>query len=117
MAMAQAEYPIGYHPDVSVARLGSLESRPFDVTVIATTKRDPQTEILAGRFRRELFYRLSSVEVRVPPLRDRKEDMTYFAGRARDEIRMKLLPTVSTPGGVSHLPVTITLIRSRSSAS
>ncbi len=65
--------------DGVITRVGSLESHAVDVAVIAGTKRDLRTEMLAGRFRRELFYRLSSVEIRVPPLRDRKDDIPYLA--------------------------------------
>jgi DNA-binding NtrC family response regulator len=62
-----------------VQRLGSLESRHVDVAVVAATRRDLRTEMMAGRFRRELYYRLSTVELQVPPLRDRKEDIPYLA--------------------------------------
>ena len=53
------------------------ESRPFDVNfrVIAATNRDLETDIRAGRFRRDLYYRLNIVTVQVPPLRDRIEDI------------------------------------------
>lgn len=62
-----------------VHRVGSLEPRKVDVTVIAATNRDLQVECEAGRFRRDLFYRLNVVDVQVPPLRDRRDDIVYLA--------------------------------------
>jgi len=63
----------------SVQRLGSSENRFVNVAIIAATRRDLRTEMMAGRFRRELYYRLSTVELHVPALRERKEDITYLA--------------------------------------
>ncbi len=62
-----------------VHRVGSLEPRKVDVTVIAATNRDLEAECDAGRFRRDLFYRLNVVDLRVPPLRDRRDDIVYLA--------------------------------------
>ena len=60
-------------------RVGSLEPRKVDVQVIAATNRDLEIECDEGRFRRDLFYRLNVVEMHVPPLRDRREDIVYLA--------------------------------------
>jgi DNA-binding NtrC family response regulator len=61
-----------------VHRVGSLEPRRVNVHVIAATNRNFPAEIAAGRFRSDLFYRLSIVEVAVPPLRERREDIPYL---------------------------------------
>jgi DNA-binding NtrC family response regulator len=62
-----------------VHRVGSLEPRKVDVQVIAATNRDLEVECDAGRFRPDLFYRLNVVDMRVPPLRDRRDDIVYLA--------------------------------------
>jgi DNA-binding NtrC family response regulator len=61
-----------------VHRVGSLEARRVNVHVIAATNRDLRAEVAAGRFRSDLYYRLNIVEVKVPVLRDRREDIPYL---------------------------------------
>ncbi len=61
-----------------VRRAGSLETRRADVHVIAATNRDLRTEVTAGRFRADLFYRLNIIEIQLVPLRDRREDIPYL---------------------------------------
>ncbi|MBT5266743.1 MAG: sigma-54-dependent Fis family transcriptional regulator [Rhodospirillaceae bacterium] len=60
-------------------RVGGETEVEVDVRVIASTNRDLQQEIAAGRFREDLFYRLNVVPVRVPALRDRREDIPVLA--------------------------------------
>jgi DNA-binding NtrC family response regulator len=58
-----------------VQRVGSPEVRHVNVRLIAATNRDLRNEVLAGRFREDLFYRLSSIQIRVPSLTERLEDI------------------------------------------
>lgn len=58
-----------------IQRVGSPEVKKVDVRLIAATNRDLRAEVLAGRFREDLFYRLSSIEIRVPGLNERHEDI------------------------------------------
>ena len=62
-----------------VLRLGGHRPRPIDVRVIAATNRDLRAELLAGRFREDLFFRLNVIPVCVPPLRDRRADILPIA--------------------------------------
>src|SRR5262249_7529803 len=61
-----------------VPRVGSRDPRRGNVHVIAAPNRDLGGGVAAGRFRSDLYYRLNIVEVRLPPLRDRHEDIPYL---------------------------------------
>lgn len=56
-------------------RVGSSQTIKVDVRIVATTNRDLQKEVKAGNFREDLFYRLNVIEMALPPLRERKEDI------------------------------------------
>ncbi|MCL2700296.1 MAG: sigma-54 dependent transcriptional regulator [Phycisphaerae bacterium] len=63
----------------SIERLGSVTSIPLNVRVLAATNRDLPEECRRGRFRSDLFYRLAVVQIALPPLRDRPEDILPLA--------------------------------------
>ena len=83
-----------------VHRVGSLEPRRVNVHVIAATNRDLRAETVAGRFRSDLFYRLNIVEVRLPALRDRREDIPYLTAAFVRETSDRLQKPLAglTPG-------------------
>jgi DNA-binding NtrC family response regulator len=77
-----------------IQRVGSPETRNVDVRVIAATHRDLRSEVSAGRFRQDLFYRLSSIEIKVPGLLDRSGDIPllirYFLKRSNEQYGKQL---------------------------
>ncbi|MCS6891855.1 MAG: sigma-54 dependent transcriptional regulator [Rhodovarius sp.] len=103
--------------DQGFYRIGGTSRVDVDVRVLATTNRDLQAEIQAGRFREDLFYRLSVVPLRVPPLRDRREDIPvlarYFMARSVEtsglapreisEDAMAAMQAYDWPGNVRQL--------------
>jgi DNA-binding NtrC family response regulator len=67
-------------------RVGADKPVPVNVRVVSATNKDLEKEVKAGRFREDLFYRLSVVRVYMPPLRKRKEDIETIAGHLLEEI-------------------------------
>src|SRR5687767_1560133 len=71
--------------EVAVERVGGIGGRPVDTRIIAATNQRLSELVARGLFRADLFYRLSGVEIHVPPLRDRREDIpelaNYFLSR------------------------------------
>lgn len=55
--------------------IGSPQEEPVDVRIISATHKDLGMEVLAGRFRQDLYYRLDVIEIEIPPLRERREDL------------------------------------------
>lgn len=97
-------------------RIGEPTERPADVRVITATNRDLAEEVEKGRFRRDLFERLNYVPIRVPPLRDRKDDIPLLLAhflQQQDAGRWIELTAAATefltnldfawPGNVRHL--------------
>ena len=89
-------------------RVGSLDTRRVNVHVVAATNRDLRAEVAAGRFRSDLYYRLNIVEVKLPPLRDRREDIPYLTAafvRAASERLQK--PIAGLTAGAERLLGTV----------
>ena len=99
-------------------RVGASRSRRADVRVLAATNADIRGETKAGRFREDLLFRLNTVEIRLPPLRERREDIPLlaalflrrYAARYQKALRdgfasdaMELLLRHSWPGNVREL--------------
>ena len=61
--------------DLAIERVGGQTMRPVDTRIVAATNRSLHDMVTAGQFRADLYYRLSGVEVTVPPLRERREDV------------------------------------------
>lgn len=100
--------------DGMIRRLGARSDRKVDVRIIAATNRDLEAEVSAGTFRKDLFYRLSVLRLRVPSLRERKEDIphlidrfiTNYAGGEGVVLSKRVLKALSAypwPGNVREL--------------
>jgi DNA-binding NtrC family response regulator len=94
----------------TVRRVGASAYRAVDVRVIAATNRDLVREVEAGSFRSDLFHRLAVLRVRIPPLRERKEDIAFLAehllrdsGRVLSSAALTLLEDHDWPGNVREL--------------
>jgi DNA-binding NtrC family response regulator len=100
-----------------VRPLGDTRSYPIDVRIISTTNRDIQSVIEDGRFREDLYYRLKVIDIELPPLRERRDDIPlliqHFIGKINVNLKkrisgvseetLKLLLNYSWPGNVREL--------------
>lgn len=100
-----------------VTPVGSATVIPFDARIVAATNRDLEIEVAAGRFREDLYYRLNVIEIDIPPLRDRREDIPmlikHFAAlsareqnspeKTLSEEAQDVLRSYSWPGNVREL--------------
>src|SRR5207237_10633954 len=100
-----------------ISRLGSSEEREIDVRLVAATNRSLESEIKTGRFRQDLFFRLSAATVAIPPLRSRPQDLLVLARRFLEQAcaalgrpvpaiapaTVRLLAEHSWPGNVREL--------------
>lgn len=107
--------------DGTFSRVGSNETITSDVRIIAATHKNLADEVSAGRFREDLYYRLNVVEIRIPPLRERAEDIPLLAefflqritrknGMARIRLSaeaMNALQSHAWPGNVRELENTM----------
>jgi two-component system response regulator PilR (NtrC family) len=104
-----------------VRPLGSTEELDVDVRVIAATNRELEKEIAEGRFREDLYYRLSVIPVHLPPLRERREDIPLLTRSFLERFRktmdkpiqgiapeaLRLLEAYDWPGNVRELENTV----------
>jgi two-component system response regulator AtoC len=100
-----------------IRRVGASDTIKVDVRVVAATNRDLKTELAAGRFREDLFFRLQVVTVRVPPLRERRGDIAllvrHFIARHAERLQrpaprvapevIDVLEAYEFPGNVREL--------------
>ncbi len=107
--------------DGTFSRIGSNEIIKADVRIIAATHKNLVEEVAAGRFREDLYYRLNVVEIRIPPLRDRREDIPLLSefflqqitrknGMARIRLSAEAVGALQShhwPGNVRELENTI----------
>lgn len=80
----------------SFRRVGGLRDLPLDVRVIAASNRDLKSEGEAGRFRSDLFYRLSVIQIDIPPLRERGDDIRVLAEHYLSSFKSRLRKNITS---------------------
>jgi two-component system response regulator HydG len=78
-----------------ITRVGSLEARRVDLRVIAASHHDLRAEVAAGRFRSDLYFRLNVVEIKLPPLRERRGDIPYLTAAFIRDLNEQLQKSVA----------------------
>ena len=91
-----------------VRRVGATAEEPVDVRIVSATHQDLAQCVAAGRFRQDLYYRLNVIELRMPPLRERREDIPVLA----DAILERLAHRASLPQVPRLASVTLKYLRS-----
>jgi transcriptional regulator with PAS, ATPase and Fis domain len=88
-----------------IRRVGENKSRPVDVRILASTNRDLAHAVVDGSFRQDLFYRLKVVEVHVPALRDRRDDILPLARVMLSDAAVRMARKISgiTPAAADQL--------------
>jgi DNA-binding NtrC family response regulator len=98
-----------------IRRVGSNQTTSVNVRVLAASNRDVEQEVEAGRFRKDLFYRLNAVSINLPPLRERREDILPLAQSFSERVyslnpavriaqeALVLLESYSWPGNIREL--------------
>ncbi len=76
-----------------IRRVGGAEDLPIDVRIVAATNRDLEERVKKALFREDLFFRLSAAMLRVPPLRERREDLAPAGGPLPDRGRPAAAPS------------------------
>jgi DNA-binding NtrC family response regulator len=76
--------------DRMIRPVGSTREVPVDIRIVAATNRDLATEVRAGRFRQDLFYRLDVVRITIPPLRERREDVKLLVAHFMAQLSSRL---------------------------
>ncbi|MGY0197376.1 sigma-54-dependent transcriptional regulator [Leptothrix sp. BB-4] len=90
----------------AVRPVGAIAEVAVDVRIISATHRDLADEVAEGRFRQDLFYRLNVIQIRVPPLRERRDDLYELCARVLERVAadagMAVMPRL-TPRALDHL--------------
>jgi len=85
-------------------KVGASEVQKTNVRIVAATNLDMENAIRKGKFREDLFYRLSTVEIKIPPLRNRKDDIhLLFRKFASDFAKKYNMPTIRLDENAQHL--------------
>lgn len=103
--------------DLKIQRLGGTQTIPVDARIIAATNRNLQKQVKDGKFREDLFYRLNVIQLKLPPLRERKDDIPKLIGhflkkynrvmgkaiQGLDPESLRVLQNYAFPGNVREL--------------
>ena len=104
-----------------IQRLGDRESTPVSTRIVAATNQSLEKDVASGRFRADLYFRLNEFTIKLPPLREREDDIPYLAAKFENEVEkeldkkcgglseqaLKALSSYSWPGNVRELRNTI----------